>query len=678
MDDDDDDDPVVREIPVYLNRVEGDNDFYLLQYPLRPVYRPYGDHGQLYKIQRRPESKRLQLIYALNTDSNEYSAEAKSVIQSLLSLKADGKISAQEEAELESLQFHKLQSTSNDAVGCEYGLGFIKNGCLFITPASKLLQFRPRFEKEAQVAPGPNLTTASGSALEQQQESRFGLTHAQRKAKEDQEPYIDIDCFYDPDTPEAAEISGLLSTYSVQYCVEIQSDNINDSSINQLLQINDDDTDNLDLSSGSSKSVKYEIRSKRVSPNLEDEIVEKIPQILLDGNHEAYLDSLCSGCSSSLLAGTKISDMSAEGGVGTGPLSYLALSKLSLEDQIKQVLKTREIERFVNIKKLIATKTTSDNEIIQILLKPGIGIPLQGLWIADTDLMMPNVTSRWTELERNLRDFVLCFFNMGQSPPREQIKTNTGCPSDVLNRIMSGLYASKDGKLLPKIAPDTEFEASYQTVFNESKAKWGKQKAGEKYTLIKNFMINETSRQSMATSGSSVNKMEILDSYRVKRCMEQILKENGASTDDHILEKARTLLSEQIEQEIKSNLVSASSMTQKSLILEQRAKMSKILQEMGIHDLLPIVAESAEKFMGLWTIKKFAGEKDPYRKTLLDMYKGDAQRGITKKDFLEECLKRKLPCNLTDVATRQVFREVSVLIEGYWYYKASDKVQQII
>eukprot|EP00971_Amphidinium_carterae_P212263 4212522-Amphidinium_carterae.1 len=71
---DDDEDPVVQECDVVLNRMHDPPDFigdmYVLQYPLRPNYRKYGDQGQLEKAEVKPKSGRLRLLYKLAKNDN--------------------------------------------------------------------------------------------------------------------------------------------------------------------------------------------------------------------------------------------------------------------------------------------------------------------------------------------------------------------------------------------------------------------------------------------------------------------------------------------------------------------------------------------------------------------------------------------------------------------------------
>ncbi len=75
--DNEDDDEVVLDIPVYLNHLRSNSDesnfngeLYLLQYPLRPKYRSYGDQGNLDAVELRPEQKKIRMAYSLCEGEN--------------------------------------------------------------------------------------------------------------------------------------------------------------------------------------------------------------------------------------------------------------------------------------------------------------------------------------------------------------------------------------------------------------------------------------------------------------------------------------------------------------------------------------------------------------------------------------------------------------------------------
>lgn len=109
------DDEVVMELDVVT---ESSDNFYLLQYPLRPRYRPYGDQGALKSGSLTGDS--LNLVYTLNTNSLNFdrsNSEFKQDNQVLIG-KAIIPIS-------------------------KYSIGVIKDGQFNITTLNKIFQVRP-------------------------------------------------------------------------------------------------------------------------------------------------------------------------------------------------------------------------------------------------------------------------------------------------------------------------------------------------------------------------------------------------------------------------------------------------------------------------------------------------------------------------------------------------------
>ena len=109
------DDEVVLEVDVVTNTTD---PAYLLQYPLRPRYRPYGDQGTL--ISGTISTESLNLSYSLNSASTNFdrsNTEYKQDTQVLF-----GK-------EIKPLT--------------KYCVGYISEGVLSLTPFDKLFQMRP-------------------------------------------------------------------------------------------------------------------------------------------------------------------------------------------------------------------------------------------------------------------------------------------------------------------------------------------------------------------------------------------------------------------------------------------------------------------------------------------------------------------------------------------------------
>eukprot|EP00406_Dinophysis_acuminata_P070283 CAMPEP_0179282852 /NCGR_PEP_ID=MMETSP0797-20121207/37874_1 /TAXON_ID=47934 /ORGANISM="Dinophysis acuminata, Strain DAEP01" /LENGTH=215 /DNA_ID=CAMNT_0020991587 /DNA_START=155 /DNA_END=799 /DNA_ORIENTATION=- len=127
---DDDDDPVVQECDVYLNRMYDPPDFvghmYVLQYPLRPDYRPYGDQGELEQVELKTNAGRLRFTYRLKQDHN-YSDDG--VVGDKITQK------------------HVLNSTVVSNPACSYAVGVIHKGRMTLTPIRAMNQLRPNFDE---------------------------------------------------------------------------------------------------------------------------------------------------------------------------------------------------------------------------------------------------------------------------------------------------------------------------------------------------------------------------------------------------------------------------------------------------------------------------------------------------------------------------------------------------
>jgi len=126
----DDEDPVVQECDVYLNRMYDPPDFvgdmYVLQFPLRPAYRPYGDQGELEKVEIKPKSRRLRYVHRLKQGDNY----------------DDGGVVGTERLG----QRHVLSSTVVTNPNISYAVGVIHQGRMTLTPIRAVNQLRPDFE----------------------------------------------------------------------------------------------------------------------------------------------------------------------------------------------------------------------------------------------------------------------------------------------------------------------------------------------------------------------------------------------------------------------------------------------------------------------------------------------------------------------------------------------------
>lgn len=116
----DEDDPVVAEVEVVMEQAQ-ELQLQLLQYPLRPKYRPYGDEGELTAI--RMQTDRLEMDYQLRPDTANFARK-------------EGK---------ETPTTHTLSGSAVPMMA-NYCVGLLKDQVLHLTPITSAFQLRPSFQ----------------------------------------------------------------------------------------------------------------------------------------------------------------------------------------------------------------------------------------------------------------------------------------------------------------------------------------------------------------------------------------------------------------------------------------------------------------------------------------------------------------------------------------------------
>lgn len=111
-------DEVVAEFDVQLNPLD-DTQIHLLQYPLRPRFRPYGDEGQLSAVRLQPGL--LALDFSLTQPSPNYRSDAHN-----------------------TPQIHTLLGTEVP-MRTNYCVGVVKGGVLHLSQIHGTYQLRPEF-----------------------------------------------------------------------------------------------------------------------------------------------------------------------------------------------------------------------------------------------------------------------------------------------------------------------------------------------------------------------------------------------------------------------------------------------------------------------------------------------------------------------------------------------------
>ncbi|EEY55502.1 DNA-directed RNA polymerase III subunit RPC5-like protein [Phytophthora infestans T30-4] len=113
-----DDDPVVREIPVHLAD-ELRQNLYMVQFPLRPTYRPMPEPPRRARI--KPNNQLMQIDFPVDQRSEHFDQDAEEYLK----------------------QKHlRLHSSSVPALS-NYVVGVFRQGQLHLTPLSAIMQMRP-------------------------------------------------------------------------------------------------------------------------------------------------------------------------------------------------------------------------------------------------------------------------------------------------------------------------------------------------------------------------------------------------------------------------------------------------------------------------------------------------------------------------------------------------------
>nr|CCA22676.1 DNAdirected RNA polymerase III subunit RPC5like protein putative [Albugo laibachii Nc14] len=111
-------DPIIAEIPVHLVETQR-GKLHLIQYPLRPSYRPMPTIPQ--KARFKPQNRILELDYDARLSTQNYDRDAEEYLQQ---------------------RYLRLQS-SQVVEQSNYAIGMIRQGQLHLTPVHSVLQMRP-------------------------------------------------------------------------------------------------------------------------------------------------------------------------------------------------------------------------------------------------------------------------------------------------------------------------------------------------------------------------------------------------------------------------------------------------------------------------------------------------------------------------------------------------------
>lgn len=362
--DTDEEDPVVQECDVYLNGMYDPPDFvgdmYVLQYPLRPTYRPYGDQGYLERVDLKHKSRRLRFVYKLQKNAN-YDDDSE-----------------------DRLQRHVLNSVVVANPACSYAVGVVHQGKMTITPLRAVNQLRPDFahidqqkqKKQAQAAavasgkePSNLATDDPGSGGERVDKDDIDLSMTAQA--------VEVQFGTQPGGPASGEIEA-------------------DEPWTQL--------DSYTRSSAEARDIyeKHLIWPAAAAAEAEAEGCDvthpSLQQIHLDGDREAFLGTMC---------GQRPPREHAPKTVQRDGLSAFVLSRMPVERQVEAVVRHFGVLSTKQLRKRLPPHTLrryATDESLHTVLRQ-CAVLVAGNWILKSEL------AGFTEGEACARDMLLCLFN---------------------------------------------------------------------------------------------------------------------------------------------------------------------------------------------------------------------------------------------------------------------------
>jgi len=664
------DDEIVREIDVYINRLP-DAELYLLQYPLRPVYRPYGDQGQLATVDIKKTQRRLRLSYLMNTESDNYDK--------------DNPIHA-------VARHHLVSKPGSSSTDSSYAIGILRGGSLTVSPLSAVCQFRPSFahvDKAAEDAilpdeaqePQPEETAGSSRKKRVKQEEGAGaaaaaasasggakaeasdvkeekeekplvsvsyrrresvseqqalaLSQARQREMEEAEPWQDI-YFYDCDTGECAEMFDNLckladdgQAYHRQLLMRGLRQHQHQQEPPKKQQKKPPGgksrRGSRDVSMVEVEYVEEDLTLSDGDEQLEDEDTDlkPPPEVAFLPAVEPYLNALCA-CGEGGAPGGTSAAAAGQADAASGPISFLSLSRLTIDQQVQKVLTHLQVVTFARMKQLL-TRSVDDPQLLSFLEE--FGTVVMGNWVAKSTLVCRD------PYEALCRDLLLTLLRQGgagvqRGKFQEAVKMDSERVSEMLSAV--GEFRMQHWQF--KLPPDDAFKQAFPDVCDRFDKRWneGRQK------LVEEIQKKQRQRDATHHRRSKVH---------LQQTVETILRDGGAQALAEI----------------------------KAAVHAKHDAKGTVTTDADIQEVLPAIAIELK---GIWALQSRKDPQvDPYRDVLISLFR--RQDHITKSEVTQEfqtLMNRKF--ELADFTFRSLLREFAENDRGIWKFKGSIKKAQ--
>ncbi|KAJ7529635.1 hypothetical protein O6H91_15G059500 [Diphasiastrum complanatum] len=410
-------DRVVREIDVHLSTLaDTETKLYLLQYPLRPSWRPYGLEERCQEVRLKPKFTKLEVDLNIDADNENYDHEAAEHLritkQTLTSLRAN--------------------LSTNYAIGILRGKKDVRVVQLHLSPIHAVVQLRP-----------------SMGYLDNFDATKKKLAASSSNTKD--ENMVEAD---GASGDEASETKPEVIAFKVEIKKQEteRQQQFRMQSHAYLKQLEEAEPWIALEPHGGDSPVSLDIKQKIVSTGNN--------QIPFNMQPIDYLNTLVPGRSSTVDPGFKLL-----GGLNKEPLSRSYLDTLPLEKRFHTVLSQGRVHvlQFERLMKL-APQNCIEQEVLDVLQKKALLV--QGCWVAGSFLRYKGTTCI-------IRDYLLLLFTKNRVVRREQLD-ELRVPKEILRELLLSIAVQRAaaGGWEFIEATDRSFVKRHQIVAKEQAQRW--------------------------------------------------------------------------------------------------------------------------------------------------------------------------------------------------------------
>eukprot|EP00933_Yihiella_yeosuensis_P067621 TRINITY_DN7255_c1_g1_i1.p1 TRINITY_DN7255_c1_g1~~TRINITY_DN7255_c1_g1_i1.p1 ORF type:complete len:677 (-),score=153.80 TRINITY_DN7255_c1_g1_i1:100-2130(-) len=612
-------DAVVQECDVYLNRMFDPPDFvgdvYVLQYPLRPMYRPYGDQGILDSVDLKSKSRRLRFMYKLHQNDH---FDEENVTNERLE------------------QRHTLTSTVVANPYASYAVGVVHQGRMTLTPIRAMNQLRPDFEDYERVKKGNTMSSSSAAAAAAAASTEQGQNADGDNGGNSSDSGPDEEAGGSSSALATADPAASSAAVRVEYVPQARFNKAGNAVKEEAPAVDVDDPwkrlDAFDEKSAEAKDIYLQhivwpaAAAAEAAREGEESDHPKLQALELKEDQAAFLASMCgAGMESERKPRQQAAPQDDDG------LSSIVLSKMPPNRQIEAIVRHYSVASYAQVRKrlppsILRSHHGTDANLVTMLQQ--CCYLVAGNWVLKSDV------ANFEGPEAYARDILLCILNRkgGELTKPDVDKWQQGFRTQTTDSARAEMLIGvcvrdRTGTYRLKNPPDKEFFKKFPEIEKQNDIEWEKRRS-------------DIIQAAAANRGAAVQSGKARQSaaYRSRR--------------SKLFTEVREALS-----------IGASTLADLRRNIQKRNPTSEIREE-DVLAILQMPEVEAVQVRDVWALGSTGMEaNDKLRKVLLDLFQ--SRDSITKEELAEMYeVYHGERCKLSDYVVRQMMREIAHRVSG--------------